>query len=53
MRKSRVLGIESRGCMHSEELVRRFVWGFVKYSSECQILSLVSQISNTTRASRK
>ena len=39
--------------MHSEELIRRFVWSFVKYSSECQILSPVSQISDITRASRK
>ena len=39
--------------MHSEELVMRFVWNFVKYSSECEILSLVSQISDATRVSGK
>ena len=51
-----VPSIESCAHMPSEELVKRFVWRSSKYSPfnrECHILSLTSQICDTTRATRK
>ena len=53
MRKSHVSSIDSCICIPSDELVMSFAWGLVKYPSECHILSLASQIRNTTTATLK
>ena len=56
MRKSHVPGFQLSSlipaCISSAELVRRFIWRFVKYVAS-QFPPLVSQTRDTTRATRK